>query len=406
MTDKMKNILIGLFVAAAVTIMVAMILFLEPRIGDGKKTLKVRFANVAGIVVGTRVTFAGKPVGEVAGIKEIEDARSDPSDETGRVYFYLLTLKVDSSVDVYNFDEVAIRTTGLMGEKSIAILPKAPPKGKTAHLVNDQLITANSVDPLENTFNQIAKVANRVEGAIDHFDKWFDANSTPLSLSIQKLESFLTQGDALLASANHTQIVPTLKESADLLNENLRFVRTSLDDDQLLGKIASLADNLDKAADAFNAEGAPALRNINQFTRDLSNGTGTIGRLISGEEIYLRLNSLMSKAETLMNDINHYGLLFQYDKHWQRSRTKKANFLKALDTPREFRDYFEGEVDSITTSLGRLTELLERAEGERQKIVEDDSFKKQFGSLMRTVQSLSDSIKLYNEGLVAQSETE
>ena len=111
MTDKMKNILIGLFVAAAVTIMVAMVLFLEPRIGDGKKTFRVRFANVAGIIIGTRVTFAGKPVGEVVAIQEVKEARTEPSDETGRVYVYLLTLKVDSTVDIYNYDEIAIRTS-------------------------------------------------------------------------------------------------------------------------------------------------------------------------------------------------------------------------------------------------------------------------------------------------------
>jgi hypothetical protein len=34
MTDQMKNILIGLFVTAAITIMVAMVLFLEPTVGD------------------------------------------------------------------------------------------------------------------------------------------------------------------------------------------------------------------------------------------------------------------------------------------------------------------------------------------------------------------------------------
>jgi phospholipid/cholesterol/gamma-HCH transport system substrate-binding protein len=386
--------------------MVAMVLFLEPRIGDGKKMLQVRFANVSGIVIGTRVTFAGKPVGEVAAIKEVRDARAEPSDDTGRVYFYQLALKIDSSVDVYSSDEIAIRTTGLMGEKSIAILPKAAKEGKTQFLVNDQVIYANSVDPLENTFSQISKVANKMEGAVDHFDKWFTSNSETLTHSLDTLDLVLGQSDTLLSTVNQSQLVPHLRESTDLLNDNLRFIRISLEDDQLLNKISSLASNLDRATEAFNTDGAMALRNINQMTRDLASGTGTIGRLISGEDIYLRLNSLMSKAETMMKDINHYGILFQYDKSWQRSRTKKANFLKALDTPREFRDYFEGEVDSMTTSLGRLTELLERAEGERAKIVEDEGFKRQFGSLMRTVQSLSDSLKLYNEGLVAQTEVE
>src|SRR5690606_36382408 len=106
--------------------------------------------------------------------------------------------------------------------------------------------------------------------------------------------------------------------------------------------------------------------------------------------------SLLSKADTLMNDVNHYGILFQYDKHWQRGRTKKANFLKALDTPKEFRNYFEGEVDAVTTSLGRLTELLERAEGlgEKKNIIENENFKKQFATLLRSAQSLTDTIKL------------
>jgi phospholipid/cholesterol/gamma-HCH transport system substrate-binding protein len=352
------------------------------------------------------VTFAGKPVGEVTAIQEVKDARAEPSDETGRVYFYQLALKIDSSVDVYNTDEIAIRTTGLMGEKSIAILPKAATAGKTPSLVNDQVIYANSVDPLENTFNQITKAANRMEGAVNHVDQWFTANCDTIAHSLLSLDNVLGQGDTLFSSVNQTKLIPHLRESTDLLNDNLRLLRTGLDEEQLLHKIGTLTDNLDKAAEAFNNDGALALRNINQMTHDLASGTGTLGRLISGEDIYLRLNSMMSKAETLMNDINHYGLLFQYDKHWQRSRTKKANLLKALDTPREFRDYFEGEVDTMTTSLGRLTELLERAEGERENIVQDEGFKRQFGTLMRTIQSLSDSVKLYNEGLIAQTEAE
>ena len=70
--------------------MVAMILFLKPTVGDGKKMLRVRFANIAGINVGTRVSFAGKPVGEVIPSEEIYNAREMPTDEPGRVYIYEL----------------------------------------------------------------------------------------------------------------------------------------------------------------------------------------------------------------------------------------------------------------------------------------------------------------------------
>ena len=354
MTEKMKNILIGLFVAAAVTIVVAMILFLEPKVGDGKKTLRVRFTNIAGIVVGTRVAFAGKPVGEVIHIKEIPDARDRP-DELGRVFFYELTLKTDSSVEIYDTDEIAVRSLGLMGEKSVAILPKA---GKSAALITDEIIYANSTDPLENTFTQISKVAMRIEKTVANVDSWFQENSRPLSRSIETFNQAVSNINGTFAALEEKQIIPVLRESADLLNDNLRYLRSGLIDDQILQKIAYLAEHLDEAARSFNLDGAAALRNLNQLTRDIASGKGTIGRLFAREDFYLHLNSLMSKAETLMNDINHYGILFQYDKSWQRSRTKKANFLKALETPKEFRTYFDGEIDAITASLGRLSELL------------------------------------------------
>lgn len=402
MTDKMKNMLIGLFVISAVTLIIAMILFLDPRIGDGKKTLDVRFANIAGINLGTRVTFAGKPVGEVVSIKEIHDARDAAPDDTGRAYFYLLHLKIDSSVDVYSYDDIAIRTTGLMGEKSIAILPKLAPKGKKAFLITDQVMTANSIDPLENTFNQISKVSNRMEASLDNVDGWFTNNQSAISQTILSLNQFLNRGDSLLTSLDTSGIIPQLKESAVLLTDNLQWIKNSLEDDQLLFRVSELTSSLSTAVDAFNSDGALALRNINQISRDLASGTGTLGRLIGGDDFYLRLSSLLSKGETLMNDINHYGLLFQYDKQWQRSRTKRANLLKALDTPKEFRSYFEREVDSINTSLGRLTELLDHAGLERQRIVENEHFKQQFSSLMRSVQGLSDALKLYNEGLIAE----
>ncbi len=391
--------MIGLFVMTAVLLIVGSILFLDPKIGDGKKTLLVRFSNIAGINHGTRVTFAGKPVGEIASIKEIDNARETSLDEHGKVYFYLLTLKIDSKVKVYSSDDIAIRTTGLMGEKSIAILPKNPTPGNTAHLITDQIMTANSADALENTMIQIAKASQKMDTSLTHIDEWFVSNQNSLSQSIQSLNQFLDQGHALVASVDQSGLVQSVTHASHKLNDNLELFRSGLEDDRILQRIAYLAQSLTQVADSFNTDGALALQNIHQITQDIASGTGTVGKLINGEDLYLRLGSLLSKGETLMNDINHYGLLFQYDKHWQRSRTKRANQLKSLESPREFRTYFEGEVDNITTSLGRLTELLDRAGHERKKIVENEQFKNQFGLLLRSVQSLSESLKLYNEGL-------
>lgn len=391
MTDRVKNIIIGLFVTGALAVLIGMILFFKPSVGDGKQLISVRFANIAGISIGTRVTFAGKPVGEVTQIKELPNAR-EHADETGRIFLYELTLKIDSNVDVYTSDEIAMRTTGLMGEKSVAILPKV---ASNAQKITHQVMNANSVDPLENTFMQLSKVSNRIETTVGHIDQWFLSNEKNLSEVVSSVAGTFT---------HLNEAVPTFHQTAYLCNDNLKLIRSSLTDDKLLHNIATLAEKLQLSADAFNTDGARALSNIEQITRNVASGNGTVGRLVAGDDMYLRMTSIMNKCETLMNDINHYGILFQYNKSWQKTRTRKANELYALNSPKEFRNYFEGEMDSMTTSVGRLSEMMDRAGEDRARIVESTAFKKDFAALMRQVQGLSDSLKLYNESLFPQSE--
>jgi phospholipid/cholesterol/gamma-HCH transport system substrate-binding protein len=268
----------------------------------------------------------------VTQIKELPNKR-DHADENGRLYLYELTLKIDSNVDVYTSDEIAMRTTGLMGEKSVAILPRVSPN---AQKVTHQILNANSVDPLENTIQQVAKVSNRIETTVGHIDDWFLSNQKDLSDVVT----------SVAGTFNHTE------------------------------KIAN----------------------------HIASGKGTVGRLVEGDDMYLRMTSIMNKCETLMNDINHYGILFQYNKSWQKNRTRKINEVWALNSPEGFRSYYEKEMDSMTTSLARLTEMLERAGDNREEIVESNAFKKDLAALMRQVQALSDSLKLYNESLFPQSE--
>ena len=406
MTDQLKNILIGLFVVAAIIVGVSMIMFLEPTIGDGKKILHVRFSNISGINVGTRVLFAGKAVGEVHAIKVVPNARENPPEEGGVLYVYELTLKIDSKTNVYTTDEIAIRSTGLMGDRSIAIVPKVPPKGTALEPVKNQVLYASSSDLLESAVSKLTNVATKIGDTVQDIDDWFNQNKDNLSTAVKSFGNTMTQADIALTSVNEEKLIPAIHQSVELFSDNLRLIRSSLDEDQLLHKIANLVEDMDEAVAGFNADGLQMFKNLNVITRDIATGTGTLGRLIVSDDFYLRLSSIMGKVDTVMNDINHYGILFQYDKSWQKSRTKKANLLKALDSPAEFRSYFEGEVDTIQTSLGRLTELLDRAEDcdERQRIIQSEPFKRDFATLLRQVQALADGIKLYNEELVAEGE--
>ena len=92
MLDQQKNILIGIFVIVAIAIFSYILLFLHPSVGDEGQTLRVRFANIDKVNVGTRVLFGGRPVGEVVSIQEVQNARDPSLLRDDKVYIYELVL--------------------------------------------------------------------------------------------------------------------------------------------------------------------------------------------------------------------------------------------------------------------------------------------------------------------------
>lgn len=390
MNDKTKNLLIGIFVIAACVILVSFILFLKPSVGNGKETLIVRFSNINRINVGTQVMFAGKPVGEVVSISEIPNAREQPTDILGRVYFYQLVLKIDSHVIVYNCDEISIQSSGLLGEKSIAIIPKAPAKGVIPKIVGTEPIYADSVDPLENAIVELSELANSMEDTFNRVTKWIDDNGDTIAGAIKSVEDVMDEFKITLASVNQTTLIDDIDTAVQNFSFTMKLAGNALDqmhDEDVFTNLGIVMDHVRSASGS-----------IDIITQDIADGTGTLGRLVKDDDLYLRTTAILSKADTMMNDINHYGVLFHLNKQWQRTRSQRLDMLNALDTPCGFRDYFQDEVDQINTSMSRLSMLIARAQccGDR---VNEELFRKDFAELLRLSKELSDNLRLYNEQL-------
>lgn len=100
-----------------------------------------------------------------------------------------------------------------------------------------------------------------------------------------------------------------------------------------------------------------------------------------------------------MDDVNHYGILFHNDKRWQRLRARRMNLMEKLKTPQEFRNFFNQEVDQVSTSLARVNMVLEKA-GKYPYCVQDHEFRKVYTELLRRVSSLEDSLEMYNTQII------
>jgi len=394
MNKSIKNFLIGLFLIGALGILAGLVMFLRPSVGDEKQTIYLRLSNISKINVGTRVLFAGKAVGVVSAVNEIYHAReTQPSDELGRLYFYQLTLKIDSKVHVYSTDQISLQTSGLLGERSISIVPVAPPKGSTPEMITDKTpFYADSVDPLENTFNRLSDIGEKLNITVDIVKNWFEGNQGDITQAVSSFGSAMAQIDTLTRSVNDHQLIPQLKEGTTALTTSAQKIDSALaqmTQDGVFENLGPVVNNLKNVSTS-----------VDKICQDMAAGQGTVGKLIQSQDAYLQMTAIMSKLDTMMNDVNHYGVLFHLNKGWQRTRTKRMSALNALETPVSFRNFFETEIDQINTSMARISMLIEKAkDDEKQTVLESGNFKDNFAELMRQVTEMSNNLRLYNEQL-------
>lgn len=345
MGDKGKAFWLGLFIIVTLVIIGWFVLFLRPSLGDGKTKIRVLFSNIEKINIGTRVTFAGKPIGEVHKIKENPHARTQAPNAQGDLYVFELLLKVDSTVHVYSYDKISFATSGLLGEKTIDITPRStPPDCPFAIETTNEVLIGNSTDRIEETMTKVMNVADSINTFIQENQEEFHT----------VLHSFGQASEQVRTFANEGNISSVMQKTAEAM---------------------------DKAT---------------LFFSDVSQ-EGTFGRLIHSEDTYLKLSSVLAKFDTTLSDINRYGLLFQFSGRWQkekRAREQKFNaFLKAGD----FAPYFQEEMHRIQESIFEVSTLLENL-----KCCPSSQVKVDFGCLLQQVQQMQQDLELYNQALQIQ----
>ena len=325
MNESKKNIAIGFFVLAGICLVVWLLLFLHPSLGDGGLRMSVRFPNIDKVAVGTRVTFAGKPVGEVIAIRLVPEARANENEnQNSSIFAYEVALAIDSHVKVYSSDEISIKTSGLMGERTIAITPRY---SKTATPIgNNELIYAAASDSVEDTFAGINNLAKKMEKTID------DVNQ--MQADLQK---------TLLAIENTAQQLQILTKRANDLD--------------IVGSASTLLLSTQNQIDHIGTH-------FNQILSKVSSGEGSFAKIVLNDDFYMKSLAILNKVDILMNDFNNYGALFHLDKGWQRDRRKRMEQLAQLRSPSAFTFFLNDEMQKIALSVNRVNMAITKAEGE------------------------------------------
>lgn len=390
MSDQIKNLMIGIFVLVAACIIIFILMFLNPKVGDKGKVLLARFTNLDKVSLGTRVTYAGKPVGEVVGIKEVEFGREGRKDSSGHIYLYELKLRVDSKVNVFDSDEVSIRTSGLLGEKNVEISPMAPLPGKPLKQIDHEVIYGIETGSVEETFKEFKEATDKFEIALDAITNTL--NRIKEENLVENLSKVAENIASITDSLNKPQLLSDTLDNIYELSEKANGSWANID--KAFNRLEVAAQSIDHAGQGLSKFADVGILFINKF----SEAEGSVNKFFFKDDLYLRTNSILSKFETIMDDINHYGLLFHSDKGWQRLRARRLNLLQKLSSPQEFRNYFNDEINQISTSISRVSMVLDKAATDQccYDRMLDREFTKVFAELMRRVSMLEEEVRLYN----------
>jgi phospholipid/cholesterol/gamma-HCH transport system substrate-binding protein len=278
----------------------------------------------------------------VLSIKLLPEAQVDPV--TGDIYTYELSLSLDSKIPVFTTDDISIRTSGLMGDRTIAITPQRV-KGKDPKPVTyDQLLYASSSGSMEEAVSQITK---KMDETIEQ---------------VQNLQGNAKEAiDSIIASSN--ELHKLLKQTNDA---------------NIVGSTKEL------------------IVKTNDILTSIQSGQGSLGKIIMKDDVYLKSIAILNRASTVMNDINHYGVLFHLDKSWQRDRKRRMAELARLEKPQDFSKYMNDEIEKIELSVSRVETALTRANGTLTTSSRDE-FLQNFKELLNTIEELQSTLKTYIE---------
>ena len=253
-----------------------------------KKTypLHIQLDNASGLGKGDPVTMAGLKVGKVTHF-------------TLRGGHVIVAVQIDARARFPVDSEAYVKGMGLMGEKEISISP-----GKSNRLVMVGDTIAGSYEPnLMELSSAVEPMLYDISDILGRLKSLFDDKTE------QEFRGSLSEVHRLTHALN--RLVSNDLNDLDDLMKNMKAITANLSD--LSGaqkkQIGNLIDNLEKSSAALQ-ESSGDFRRISRalgnILESVEKGEGTLGRLMTDEDLYNRLKALIEDTDTLVRDFREH----------------------------------------------------------------------------------------------------
>lgn len=245
-----------------------------------QQTLRVLFSDVMGLETGDKIMFRGMEAGRVKSVELHEQG-------------ILVSSKISSAIRIPAGSRFYIEDS-LMGSRSLNILPSA----------NKEYLDLNFIQPGETPTSMMAMIAQAGDmlNKLDKILKDIDSEGGMLDLG----EKLLRSSDTAVREARHgisglkTELSATIAKvdlltstATTLVDDNRESLKTTLD---VAPKTLSRVNNTLDSLQVLSA-------NLNRSATAIADGAGSAGKLLTEDDLYLKLIKSIDSLDTLIADI-------------------------------------------------------------------------------------------------------
>lgn len=329
--------------SAIITVILVMLFGAWPNVWQRRYEIHVKFPEAPGITVDTPVRKSGVLIGRVSNVKLLEE---------GGV---LVSIRVFGQYKLRRQETCRIGTGSLLGDAIVEFVPSD--KGTMlarfdtnksgaldeseeraagellgdGEFMSDGAVVSNPLRALVNLEGSVSSAFRSLEGAskevaqLAHSVNQTVGGDDQIKRIIQKTEVALDHfdgtmtavekilGDELLAEQLR-QTLRAMPAIVDETRETMRAARTTMDSFQRVSdKAETNLDNLEKFTKPLGERGPQMVANVEESSRNLNDlleqfvafsealnaGEGTLGKLVHDDEIYRQLQRVVGNAEEI-----------------------------------------------------------------------------------------------------------
>ncbi|HIQ25997.1 MAG TPA: MCE family protein [Aquifex aeolicus] len=358
---------VGALVAVSALAFAGTVLFFGelPFFKSNKAEYYAYFDNVGGLSKGSDVRVSGVKVGKV---KEILF-------EKGEVK---VVLEVQKGVPIYRDAVAKIGTLGLLGDKYVEIQPGHPESGELPP--QSVIFYTQKPSDITDLITNMSKTAQGINKLTANLNRLVQNLNTVLVENRKNLNQTLEHIERI--SKNLEMTLPQLTENYNKLAQNLNalLVKSSSSLENSLKNIKQLTDSLKRElpilvrnlniavktfADNRNSI-EKTLENLEQITKKINKGQGTLGKLINDKVLYKELKRSVKTLAKVSNTLVQTQLHIEAFAQHEGTGDSKAG-INVIFQPDDTKYYLFGVVGD---SAGKISKKIIYQNGSPVEVTE------------------------------------